>query len=286
METPNKTSVAPMPLPRDLDAVSRLRERLLAIENHTKQDVLAMYGVMDDSVAIRTRLALEHINGDCRSLLVILDTLGGSVESVKTIVHTLRNFYDTVDFLVPVQAMSAGTVLVMSGDSIQMDYFSRLGPIDPQVVRNGKYVPALSYLRQYNKMQEKAKVNELTNVDVFMMKTLDLAELDQIQLAADLSISLITEWLSNYKFKDWNKPPDEKKKRATEIAEKLNSQEKWFVHGHGIHKDVLENDLRLKIKDYAQDSELKSLVWQYFWPMAEFVQSQDFPSFVQSRKFT
>src|SRR6266478_8628579 len=39
----------------------------------------------------------------------------------------------------------------MSGDSIYMDYYSRLGPIDPQVeTRQGKNVPALGYLERYN----------------------------------------------------------------------------------------------------------------------------------------
>ena len=292
METPNKISVAPMPLPKGLETVSRdwLRDRLLAIEQHTQQDTLIIYGVMDDSIATRVRLALERLDERRKNLLVILDTPGGLVESVKTIVNTLRHFYGTVDFLVPVQAMSAGTALVMSGNSIQMDYFSRLGPIDPQVVRNGKLVPALSYLRQYNKMQEKAKKNELTNADIIMMETLDLAELDQIQLAANLSISLITDWLSHYKFSNWKEhgkpvPMSKKKRRAKEIALKLNNQKKWFVHGHGIHKDILEKDLHLKIADYAKDDKLKSLVWHYFWPMTEFVESHRLPYLVQSRAF-
>jgi ClpP class serine protease len=51
--------------------------------------------------------------------------------------------------------MSAGTVLVMCGDNIYMDYFSVLGPIDPQVKRRSKgnvYVPALGYLEKYNEL--------------------------------------------------------------------------------------------------------------------------------------
>jgi len=52
-----------------------------------------------------------------------------------------------VDFLIPSHAMSAGTILAMSGDAIHMDYYSVLGPIDPQVEnQEGRLIPALGYL--------------------------------------------------------------------------------------------------------------------------------------------
>ena len=53
-------------------------------------------------------------------------------------VETLRHHYDIVDFVVPTHAYSAGTIFVMSGDSIYMDYYSRLGPIDPKSNRNAE----------------------------------------------------------------------------------------------------------------------------------------------------
>ena len=47
------------------------------------------------------------------------------------------------NFWCPIFAMSAGTILVMSGDDIYMDYYAVLGPIDPQVRnQNGTYVPS------------------------------------------------------------------------------------------------------------------------------------------------
>ena len=264
---------------------------ILDIEQHVDKDVLGIFSDITEGIAIRVRLALEGMERTQerrKTLLVILTTRGGSVEATKTIVNTLRNFYDTVHFLVPVEAMSAGTVLVMSGDKIYMDYFSRLGPIDPQILRNEEYVPALSYLRQYEKMREKAAEGTLTRTDELLLDKLDLAELDSIELAKGLSVSLITEWLSDYKFKDWNDKNtgvpvsrDKKQKRAQEIAEKLNDQKKWFVHGHGIHIDVLRNDLKLVIDDYSEDGRLKSLVWKYWWMVSD--SSDRF--FVHSRNF-
>lgn len=41
-------------------------------------------------------------------------------------------------------AYSAGTIFCMSGDNIYMNYYSALGPVDPQVQnRDGKLVAAL-----------------------------------------------------------------------------------------------------------------------------------------------
>lgn len=54
--------------------------------------------------------------------------------------------------------MSAGTVLVMSGNKIYMNYFSVLGPIDPQIERpGGTMVPGLGYLIKYDRLIENPK---------------------------------------------------------------------------------------------------------------------------------
>lgn len=59
----------------------------------------------------------------------------------------------------PDYAYSAGTIFCMSGDSIHMDYYSVLGPIDPQVQnKEGKLVTALGYLDKVKELVEKAKI--------------------------------------------------------------------------------------------------------------------------------
>ena len=63
------------------------------------------------------------------SLTVLLETTGGYIEVVERIYNVFRKHYpDRVNFIVPNYAYSAGTVLVLSGDEIYMDYFSILGP--------------------------------------------------------------------------------------------------------------------------------------------------------------
>lgn len=277
-----------------LDDVTRewLQSRLKDIEEHTHKDVLTIYGGISPGLDISVRMAIEGLRDKGKTLLVILHTQGGIVEEVRNIVEVLRHHYDNIHFLVPVCAMSAGTVLVMSGDEIYMDYFSRLGPIDPQIQTNQgeRMVPALSYLRQYEKLIEKSRTEPLTVPELALLNKLDLAELHQLELAGNLSVSLIEDWLVRYKFRNWevnHEPVDDETKRikAKEIAEKLNDHEKWYTHGNSIHKDILEKDFKMKIKDYSEGETLKKSVWEYFWAVVEYTDRVDYTSFVHTREF-
>ena len=68
------------------------------------------------------------------------------MEVVERVVTTIRFMYEDLTIVVPDQAMSAGTIFALSADRIMMDHLSCLGPIDPQIAKDGKLVPALSYL--------------------------------------------------------------------------------------------------------------------------------------------
>ncbi len=116
------------------------------IEKLLQADVMAITGPIAGGLDEDVRRVVEERQRANNRLAVLLDTAGGIIEVVERIVTTIRHHYQEVIMVIPNRAMSAGTVLAMSGDSIMMDYFSCLGPIDPQVYRNGKFVPALSYL--------------------------------------------------------------------------------------------------------------------------------------------
>lgn len=122
-------------------------------------------------------------------MIVILETEGGYIEVAQRIAETLRHHYKRVEFVVPNFAMSAGTVLVMSGDAIHMDYFSILGPIDPQVDNvNGQQVPALGYLVQYDRLLKKAQQGTLNTAEItFLIEKFDPAELYRYEQARELS---------------------------------------------------------------------------------------------------
>ena len=206
-----------------------------------RSDVIAIVSPIWPNLDATVRNAIETNPEKNPKLAVILQTQGGVVEVVERIVDVLRNFYDDMAVIVPDQAMSAGTVFALSADRILMNYFSRLGPIDPQIIKDGKLVPALSYLKQYEKLNERAREGNLTTAEYAMLGQLDIGELHQFEQARELSVELLIKWLSTYKFKDWNRTETEKKKvtgqmkqkRAEEIATLLNDPERWHSHGRG-----------------------------------------------------
>jgi ClpP class serine protease len=176
---------------RELDSHST------SIEEKMKGDVLAFVGPILYGVEDHIRSAVEETTIKRRKLIVILETFGGYVEVVQRIADMLRHHYKQVEFVIPDYAMSAGTVLVMSGDAIHMDYFSVLGPIDPQVeTPDGKMIPALGYLEKYNDLIVKSQNGTLTTAEMsFLISKFDPAELYQYERAKGLSNSLLKEWL-------------------------------------------------------------------------------------------
>lgn len=85
-----------------------------------------------------------------KNIDVIIVTPGGSAQQVAKFVDKLRPRFDNVVFILPYMAMSAGTILAMSGNDIIMGKNSYIGPIDPQVPnKDGFYVPAQAILTTY-----------------------------------------------------------------------------------------------------------------------------------------
>jgi hypothetical protein len=267
--------------------------RLIEIEAAFDADAVAILSPITWGLEHRVRTSVEPRDPKREKLVVLLDTTGGIVEVVERIVRVFRKFYKEVFFLIPDRALSAGTILAMSGDAIFMDYHSVLGPIDPQVEREGKLVPALSYLAQFERAKERSTAGDLTTAEVVLLQKLDLAELHQFELARDLSINLLKQWLTAYKFKDWEvtetrKIPvthEMKEERADSIARALNQHDRWQTHGRGINMETLREELNVKIDDYSTDPDLHATVWNYLWFMRDYMSRMQTVSFVHSRVY-
>lgn len=218
------------------------------------------------------------------NLVFFIHTGGGVAETVERMVQIMRQHYNEIWFVVPDLAMSAGTILCMSGDKIYMDYSSALGPIDPQVPNNeGQLVPALGYLAEVKKLIDKSANNSLTDAEFAILQNQDLATLHRYEQARKLSIDLLEEWLVKYKFKDWlthsstDQPvtDDEKKARATEIAEQLSNHEQWNSHGRAIGINRVRDLLRLKVEDYTGNQIMTNAIRAYSDLMLECCQSRN-----------
>lgn len=259
--------------PIDETARNLLNSKLADLEANLKADVIVYYGEIFDSVEIQMKKIVEELQSEKEPnsiCYVILTTPGGSLNPVNRMVTILRHFYSEVNFIVPNYAYSAGTIFCMSGDNILMNYFSALGPVDPQVQnRDGKLVAALGYLDKINDLLIKAQNNTISQAEFLILKDFDLAELRAYEQAKELAVDLIMKWLVKYKFKDWtvhsNGSPvttKEKEERATAIANTLSNNNIWKSHGRAINMQELEN-MNLKIEDYGKNKDLCNLIDSY-----------------------
>jgi hypothetical protein len=244
-------------------------------------DVLFFSGPLIFGIDNVVRDTIERRAVKRDKLCVILETEGGYISVVERIVATLRHHYKRVEFFVPNFAMSAGTVLVMSGDAIHMDYYSVLGPIDPQVERrDGRLMPALGYLVQYERLIKKSARNSLTTAEMtYLVEKFDPAELYRYEQDRELSITLLKEWLVNYKFKNWTKTHTRGKKvtaamrkmRAAAIAKLLNKTDEWHSHGRGIPMNVLRQRLHLEIEDFSANSAMHETLKTYYGLLVDYM---------------
>lgn len=252
------------------------------IEDRFKSDVIFYNGQISPIYFNAFRNFIEDVRSKSttyNTISVFLRTGGGSAETTERMVSVLRHHYEFVNFIVPDMAMSAGTIFCMSGDKIYMDYSSSLGPIDPQIPASdsGDYVPAMGYL---DKIDEIQKRNNLTQADVVLLKSIDLAKLALFEQAHDLSIDLLKKWLVEFKFKNWHKhrttnpgadvTVEEKIERAAQIAKDLADHKKWRSHGRNLDIEKLKM-LRIDIDDYSNDVELRNLIRGYNDPITGYL---------------
>ena len=126
-----------------------------------------------------------------------------------------------------------------------------------------------------------------------MLQKLDLGELYQFEQARELSIELLINWLSQYKFKNWVRTEtreipvtqDMKEERAREIAALLSDTARWHTHGRGIGMETLRSELRLVVDDLDETPDLAKLVREYFELLRDYMSREDIHMFVHTKGF-
>lgn len=282
--------------PADLDhtILHHVQDKAKALEDVLGSDVICYFGQIHPSYFRAFRNFIEEVKAAStraeNTLSIVLRTPGGSAETAERMVAVVRHHYQTVNFIVPDVAMSAGTIFCMAGDRIYMDYSSALGPIDPQVMTpdGSGYVAALGYL---DKVEEITNKGNLSPADVVLLKSLDLGKLALFEQAKNLSISLLKRWLVTYKFKDWvthqtTNPgapvtDEERQVRAEEIANALADNKRWHSHGRALGIDRFR-ELRLTIDDYSNDVPLRSAIRGYNDLLMAYADRMSMPFYLHS----
>jgi hypothetical protein len=268
-----------------------LNKELREIENELDSDVVTIFASIYPDIEGAFSHMLDLKKKKRERLAIILQTDGGYSPTAEKLVRRMRRDYNDISFIIPNYAMSAGTILALSGDRIYMGIDSALGPIDPQINKKiggeNEWVPAVSYMNKFEELVEKSRNNSLSPAEYMMMeKQFNLPELERFKQSIEYTKDLLRLWLSQYKFKDWidkktGKPKSqiEKTKRAEEIADILNDQKVWHNHSRQIHRESLTNKVKLQIDNIEDNPRLKKAMDSY-WKL--FV---DFLCLIKSNKF-
>jgi hypothetical protein len=213
---------------------------------------------------------------------VVIVTPGGITQQVPQFVNAIRKKYKKVNFIIPYMCMSAGSLFVLSGDSIWMDSRGFIGPVDPQVRgKTGEYIPAQSLLKilEIIKQEGEKQLENGAGVPwhyVRLLDTMDHRQIGNAFTTSEYVQRMASEFLLTYKFKHWDKREatgeivthDYKQARADQIAEKLSTNDYWKSHSHGIDRETVKRELELKVSDIESEKGLERSVrrlWALFY---------------------
>jgi len=204
---------------------------------------------------------VEQVPPDIDAVDIFLVTPGGSAEQVTLFVDALRPRFNSVEFILPYKAMSAGSLWALSGEKIWMDRRAFIGPIDPQIRSSeGRLVPAQALLTLLGEIQKAGAEALQNNQDVPWAYVRLLDRMDQHQLGHAINstqyvIKIASNYLENYKFRNWSThastgqpvSDQEREQRALRVAAKICDHKQWKAHGHAINRDAVYKELNVKI---------------------------------------
>ncbi len=194
---------------------------------------------------------------------LILHSPGGSIEAAEALVRYLRSKFTHIRVIVPVQAMSAATMISCAADRIVMGKHSFLGPIDPQLVLHtalgARMVAADAIIDQFDRAVTECQDPKKLMAWAPMLQQYGPDLLQHCENVVALSRTLVTEWLQTYMFK---RRPDRVEK-AAKISEWLAAHGNHKTHGRHLSREQLKEQ-GLCIDNLEKDQELQDLVLSIF----------------------
>ena len=146
----------------------------------------------------------------------------------------LKTKFTDIEVIVPVFAMSAGTMISLASDRIIMGRQSQIGPIDPQMPVMGRYVSARAIVDQFTR----AKGEILTDLNAAhvwapILQSLGPSLLNEAQNALDYGESMVAKWLEDRMLRG----AIDAGTIAAATASHFNDASKHKSHGRRIDRD-------------------------------------------------
>lgn len=238
------------------------QERIQRIEAVTGRSLICYIGGPTASITRDDVLPLvDLLQALTRGVAVdlLLHTPGGDIDATEKMALMLRKHVgpeSTLRVIVPDQAKSAGTLLVLSADSVVMSDSSELGPLDPRLVisdaKGTSLRPAQSYVDGFEAVV--AMVNREPEGAGFrqLLDKYDPTTLDVCRKVLERSSRLAHDLLEQGMFRAGGD--------CAAVARELSDNRKWLWHGAPIdHRTASRIGLVVTYLDPADD------LWQQYW---------------------
>jgi hypothetical protein len=184
-----------------------------------------------------------------KGLTLLLHTPGGVTNATETIVAYLWSKFEDFEVVIPTYAMSAGTMIGLAANRLIMGRQSQLGPIDPQMPIQQRFVSAQAIVDQFDRAKADVLGNrDLAHVWAPILQSLGPALLQEARNALDYAESIVAGWLERRMFAE-EKRPRVRRRKAERTARYFNDAATHKSHGRRIDReearsqDILVEDL-------------------------------------------
>lgn len=215
--------------------------------------------------AVLTQIMHEDINGFMtsingmdwdRGLVLLLHTPGGAINATETIVAYLQSKFHEIETIVPVYAMSAGTMITLGTNRVIMGRQSQLGPIDPQMFIGNGSVSARAIVEQFNRAHADIAANPiLAHVWAPIIQSLGPALLTEAQNALSYGQRMVASWLKDRMF-DGDPNRDTK---SEEVAAFFSDASQHLSHGRRIDRQETRSR-GVPVEDLEDNQDLQESV--------------------------
>ena len=212
-----------------------------------------------------------------QDLHLLLDSPGGDGETAVRLVRSAQARCRELTVIVPNQAKSAGTILVIGAHHILMGPTSDLGPVDPQFQSpsgRGLY-PAKALIAAVDEAQAAVETNpESYSIHVSLLADVTAVMVQQARAAVARSEDLVREALSSN--------PDRSPDDVTRIAQALKEKLIDLPKEHGAVFDAADaRGAGLPVIDADPASDQWKIIWRLwakYFLLGAFVYEGDYAS--------
>ncbi len=211
---------------------SETQKIITALEQRLDCTVIAYWDAPNGSVCqddVLTFYALLRHLGRQKRLALYIKSDGGTGMASLRIVHLLRQYCDHVTVIVPLNCVSAATMIALGADEIKMGPLAYLSAVDtslthdlsPVDINNNRVSVSLDELSRILNLWRKESKGEGANPYTAIFNHIHPLVIGAVDRSSSLSIRLCKEILS-YHLKD--------QKKAERISKALNADYPWHSY--------------------------------------------------------